>query len=58
MRLTEVFERVLQAPAEELTDESSQETVVNWTSLRHVALLVALENTYKVRFSNAAGVLR
>lgn len=53
MRLTEVFAKVLQAPAEDFSDESSQDTVVSWTSLRHVALLVELENTYKIKFSNA-----
>jgi acyl carrier protein len=27
--------------------------VLNWTSLRHVTLLVEVENEYGIRFSNA-----
>jgi acyl carrier protein len=53
MRLVDVFARVFDEPAGEFSDESSQDTVLNWTSLRHVTLLVELERSYNVRFSNA-----
>jgi len=52
MRLVDVFAQVFEQPAEGFTEESSQDTVLNWTSLNHVALLVELEQAYKVRFSN------
>ena len=52
MRLADVFAKVLKAPADDFTDESSQESVLNWTSLRHVALLIEVENTYQIHFSN------
>jgi acyl carrier protein len=52
MRLVDVFARVFQEPADTFTDNSSQDTVLNWTSLGHVALLVELERSYGVRFSN------
>lgn len=53
MRLVDVCTRVLEEPAGTLTDDSSQDTVLNWTSLRHVALLVEIENEFGLRFSNA-----
>ncbi len=53
MLLTEVFARALDAQPEEFTDESSRETVMGWTSLRHVKLLVEVETAYGIRFSNA-----
>lgn len=53
MRLEEVFAGVLEEPADSLDDSSSPETVITWTSLRHVTLLVEIEKTYNIRFSNA-----
>lgn len=52
MSLTDVIARVLEEPADSLNDESSRDNTHNWTSLRHVALMVAIENEYKIRFSN------
>lgn len=53
MRLHDVLARVLDEPADQLTDDSSPDTVLNWTSMRHVTLLVEIENVYDIRFSNA-----
>jgi acyl carrier protein len=53
MRLVEVFAKVFEEPADEFNDESTQDTVLNWTSMRHVALLVEIERSYGIRFSNA-----
>jgi deazaflavin-dependent oxidoreductase (nitroreductase family) len=52
MRLVDVLARVFEEPADHFTDDSSQDTVINWTSLGHVALLTELERSYGVRFSN------
>jgi acyl carrier protein len=53
MRLQDVFARVFEEPAERFGDDSSQENVLNWTSLRHVTLLVEVENAYQILFTNA-----
>jgi acyl carrier protein len=53
MVLAQVFADVFEQPADSFTDASSQESVTGWTSLRHVALLVGVENAYGIRFSNA-----
>jgi acyl carrier protein len=53
MSLEEVFERVLEEPADTFTDDASPDNVLTWTSLRHVTVLVEIENEYGIRFSNA-----
>ncbi|GAA2214287.1 hypothetical protein GCM10009850_097520 [Nonomuraea monospora] len=53
MRLEDVLATVLEQPADSFTDESSSENVLAWTSLRHVTLLIEIENEFGVRFSNA-----
>jgi acyl carrier protein len=52
LSLVDLFAKVLEEPAEALNDQSSRDTTGNWTSMRHVALMVAIENEYKIRFSN------
>lgn len=53
MQLNDLLSRVLEEPADQLTDDASPDTVLNWTSMRHVTLLVEIENAYDIRFSNA-----
>jgi acyl carrier protein len=53
MRLHDVLARVLDEPADQLTDDSSPDNVLNWTSMRHVTLLIEIENAYGIRFTNA-----
>ncbi|UBU18504.1 acyl carrier protein [Nonomuraea gerenzanensis] len=53
MRLEDVLATVLEQPADSFTDESSSENVLTWTSLRHVTLLIEIENEFGIRFSNA-----
>ncbi|TYB62202.1 acyl carrier protein [Nonomuraea sp. PA05] len=53
MRLEDVLATVLEQPADSFTDESSSENVLTWTSLRHVTLLIEVENEFGIRFTNA-----
>jgi acyl carrier protein len=53
MRLEDVVAAVLELPADSLTDGSSSENVMAWTSLRHVTLLIEIEIEFDIRFSNA-----
>ncbi|AQZ63359.1 unnamed protein product [[Actinomadura] parvosata subsp. kistnae] len=53
MRLEDVLATVLEQPADSFTDESSSENVLSWTSLRHVTLLIEIENEFGIRFTNA-----
>lgn len=53
MVLAEVFAEVFEEPADSFTDESNRESVLGWTSMRHVTLLVTIENAYGTKFTNA-----
>lgn len=44
----DVVAEVLEVEPAELADDAGPGTVANWTSLRHVQLVVALEETYGV----------
>lgn len=49
--LKEIFSRVLEIPMDQITHESSTKTTKNWDSLRHVELVVEVEEKYGVAFS-------
>ncbi len=42
---------VLRVPVEQITDESAPATVGGWTSLAHLQLVKAVEDTYRVSLS-------
>lgn len=46
-----LFAQVLRVPAEAVTPESSTKTLASWDSLRHVELVVAIEERYGVSFA-------
>lgn len=43
--------RVLEVPIEAIDDEASPDTIDNWDSLRHMNLVMALEEEFGVQFS-------
>lgn len=47
----EVVAGVLEVEPEQLTDDAGPRTLGSWTSLRHVQLLVTLEEAYGLSFS-------
>lgn len=49
--LKQVFAKVLRVRPEEVDAHSSTKTTRNWDSLRHVELVVAIEEKYGVAFS-------
>lgn len=53
MALEDVLARVLEEPAESFTDDDSPDTILKWTSLRNVTLLIEIENEFGIRFTNA-----
>lgn len=50
MKLEEVVSKVLRVPVTQITDDSSQSTLGNWTSFRHIQMITALEKAFGVRF--------
>jgi acyl carrier protein len=50
-RLRKVFATVFEVEEEEITDESSPETVVLWDSLRHLAMITEIEAAFHIRLT-------
>jgi acyl carrier protein len=48
--IIETMSRVLNVPADRIADDSSPETIKEWDSLRHMSLILALEEELGVRF--------
>jgi acyl carrier protein len=51
VEIKQIFSRVLLAPLESISAESSPKTIGTWDSLRHVELVIEVENYYGVNFS-------
>jgi acyl carrier protein len=51
-RVVEVVSQVMNVPVEQLDDDSSPDTVPNWDSLKHMNLILALEESFAVSFSD------
>lgn len=50
-RMRDVFAKVLRVAPEEIHIDSSTKTTRNWDSLRHVELVVEIEEAYGVSFA-------
>ena len=50
-RLRELCAAVLGIDTDVLTDSSSPETLGDWTSIRHLSLIAAVEEEFSIRFS-------
>lgn len=53
MQLEELFAKLLQEPVARMSDETSPKTVKQWDSLKHLDLVMALEEKFGVTFSAA-----
>lgn len=51
-RVLNVVSQVLGIPVDEITDDSSPENVEAWDSLKHMNLVLALEEEFGIRFSD------
>ena len=50
--ILKVVSQVMNVDEEELNDESSPATITNWDSLKHMNLILALEEKFSVSFSD------
>lgn len=48
LNLKEVLSAVFEVSVESITDDSSSDTIENWDSLRHLNLIIALEEEFNV----------
>jgi acyl carrier protein len=49
--LTQVVASVLGVHAEEVTEETGPATNADWTSIKHLQLIIAVEENYSLSFS-------
>ena len=50
LRLKQVLANVFDEESESINDESSMDTIENWDSLKHLNLILALEEEFEVSF--------
>ena len=50
--ILEIISQVMNTPVELLNDETSPDTIENWDSLKHMNLILALEEKFSVSFSD------
>jgi len=50
-KLRKVFAKVFEMEEEEITDESSPETVVLWDSLRHLKMIMEIESAFHMKLT-------
>jgi acyl carrier protein len=50
-RILEIVSQIMEVPLESLTLASSAETIPGWDSLKHMNLVLALEETFGILFS-------
>jgi len=52
-RIKNVMSAVFDVPAESLSDQASPHDVSTWDSIKHMNLLLALEDEFDIRFDDA-----
>jgi acyl carrier protein len=50
-QLAAIVSDILEIPLNEVDDDVRPATVANWTSLRHVQLMAAVEETYGIKLA-------
>lgn len=51
-RVFKIVSTIMGVPAEQLTEESSPDTIEKWDSLKHMNLILALEEEFNVQFTD------
>ena len=51
-RIKKVMSAVFEIPVEEINNESSPDTIESWDSLKHMQLVVALEEEFEIKFED------
>lgn len=51
MRVEDVVAKVLDVPVADIRDDSSPETLLAWSSFRHLTLLTTVEKQFKIKLT-------
>ena len=57
LRLKQVLANVFDEESESINDESSMDTIENWNSLKHLNLILALEEEFAVSFDEDESII-
>lgn len=52
-QITDIFEEVMDLEDVELTDDTTANDIEEWDSLSHIRLIIAIERSFGIKFSNA-----
>ena len=52
-RIKNIMSAVFEIPIQEINDESSSDTIISWDSLKHMNLVIALEEEFEMEFSES-----
>ncbi len=52
--ITQIMAQILQVPKETIGQDSSPETIDRWDSLKHMQLIMALEDEFEIQFPDEA----
>jgi acyl carrier protein len=55
-RIKNVMSAVFEIPADEVNKDSSPDTIVSWDSLKHLNMVIALEEEFNCEFSDSETV--
>ena len=51
-RIKSIMSAVFEIPEEQIKDNSSPDTIESWDSLKHMNLIIALEEEFEVEFND------
>ncbi len=51
-RIKNIMSAVFEIPEEQIKDNSSPDTIESWDSLKHMNLIIALEEEFEVEFTD------
>lgn len=51
-KVFKIVGQIMQVPANQLNEESSPDTVEKWDSLKHMNLILALEEEFNIQFTD------
>jgi acyl carrier protein len=52
--IAQIMAQILQVPKETIGQDSSPETIDRWDSLKHMQLIMALEDEFEIQFPDEA----
>ena len=51
-KLFKIISKIMDVPVEDITEDSSPDTVEKWDSLRHMNLILVIEEEFEFQFSD------